>query len=473
MKGRQQRTIQLFVMMIDLLVVAAAWIMSYYIRFYTGIEAPLGIPPEILYFKLIPFIMGIWWLVFYFTGSFRRAAYSRRSSLFELFDILQACLLSTLCLIAFTFFYEEYRYSRLTLLVFAVLCPTAVWIGRRLFRRGLGYYRLRCPTRRILLIATIDRIDEALLNLQTESVEKIEVERILLIDAENESIPDSIAQEERSVPVDRLPVHWSQYLSKLDIQSITIHIPNRCYGFLDEHLQLLANQVPDIRIIPDIARYTKLQAGVDLIGNVPVIHLHDSPLTGFNIALKRAFDIVGSACAILVFLPVMALIAILVPISSPGPILYRQERMGLDGRRFNCLKFRSMPVDSERSTGAIWAKPGDGRATRFGSFLRRTSLDELPQLINVLRGDMSLVGPRPERPVFVEEFRHNVPGYMLRHKVKTGITGWAQVNGWRGSTSIHKRIECDLYYIQNWSLWLDIKILLLTVEEVFTGRNAY
>jgi lipopolysaccharide/colanic/teichoic acid biosynthesis glycosyltransferase len=147
--------------------------------------------------------------------------------------------------------------------------------------------------------------------------------------------------------------------------------------------------------------------------------------------------------------------------------------MGLDGVRFNCLKFRSMPVDAEQHTGAIWAKPGDQRATRLGSFLRRTSLDELPQFFNVLRGDMSLVGPRPERPVFVDRFRKEVPGYMLRHKVKTGITGWAQVNGWRGSTSIEKRIECDLFYIQNWSLWLDIKILFLTLDEVIRGRNAY
>jgi lipopolysaccharide/colanic/teichoic acid biosynthesis glycosyltransferase len=147
--------------------------------------------------------------------------------------------------------------------------------------------------------------------------------------------------------------------------------------------------------------------------------------------------------------------------------------MGLDGKKFYCLKFRSMPTNSEAATGAVWAQPGDQRATKLGAFIRRTSLDELPQLFNVLRGDMSLVGPRPERPIFVDEFRKQVPGYMLRHKVKTGITGWAQVNGWRGCTSIQKRIECDLYYIQHWSLWFDLKILLLTIEEVLTGKNAY
>ncbi|RYZ84031.1 MAG: exopolysaccharide biosynthesis polyprenyl glycosylphosphotransferase, partial [Proteobacteria bacterium] len=184
-------------------------------------------------------------------------------------------------------------------------------------------------------------------------------------------------------------------------------------------------------------------------------------------------DMLGAAFALIVFSPIMAAIAISIRLTSPGPIFYRQERMGMDGSSFQCLKFRSMPVDVEKNTGAIWAQAGDNRATPLGNFLRRTSLDELPQFINVLLGDMSLVGPRPERPVFVKQFRQEISGYMLRHKVKTGITGWAQVNGWRGSTSLEKRIECDLYYIQNWSLWLDIKILFMTVDEVLRGKNAY
>ncbi|MDA9951686.1 sugar transferase, partial [Oligoflexaceae bacterium] len=140
---------------------------------------------------------------------------------------------------------------------------------------------------------------------------------------------------------------------------------------------------------------------------------------------------------------------------------------------FTMLKFRSMPVDAEKGSGAVWAQKGDGRATGVGKFLRKSSLDELPQLLNILRGEMSLVGPRPERPVFVDEFRQNIPGYMLRHKVKAGLTGWAQINGWRGNTSLEKRIECDLYYIQNWSVWLDIRIMLLTLIKGFFSKNAY
>ena len=169
----------------------------------------------------------------------------------------------------------------------------------------------------------------------------------------------------------------------------------------------------------------------------------------------------------------MLAIALAIKLTSPGPVLYRQERMGLDGRRFRMLKFRSMVADAETTTGPRWAVPDDPRRTGLGSWLRRSSLDELPQLFNVLRGEMSLVGPRPERPSFVENFRHRVPRYMLRHKVKAGITGWAQINGWRGNTSIEKRIEYDLYYIERWSLGFDLKILVQTLWLGFHNRNAY
>lgn len=171
--------------------------------------------------------------------------------------------------------------------------------------------------------------------------------------------------------------------------------------------------------------------------------------------------------------PLLLLTVVLVKFTSPGPVFYRQERMGLDGGTFSMWKFRSMKLNAEEKTGAVWAKENDDRRTWIGSILRSTSIDELPQLWNVLIGDMSLVGPRPERPIFVDKFRYEIPNYMIRHRVKTGITGWAQVNGWRGDTSLEKRIECDIFYIRNWSLWFDFKILLLTVFKGFVNRNAY
>jgi Undecaprenyl-phosphate glucose phosphotransferase len=206
---------------------------------------------------------------------------------------------------------------------------------------------------------------------------------------------------------------------------------------------------------------------------LPVVNLNDSPLDGWGSVAKRATDMVVSGFALIVLSPVLVFIALAVRLTSRGPIFFKQERMGMDGRTFPMLKFRSMKVDAEEKTGAVWARPNDDRRTPIGTLLRATSLDELPQLWNILRGDMSLVGPRPERPVFVSQFRREIPHYMLRHKVKAGLTGWAQVNGWRGDTSLSKRIECDLFYIRNWSYFFDLKIILLTFWRGFVNKNAY
>jgi exopolysaccharide biosynthesis polyprenyl glycosylphosphotransferase len=215
-----------------------------------------------------------------------------------------------------------------------------------------------------------------------------------------------------------------------------------------------------------------LRAAVEELEGLPVISLHQSPITGWNRVVKRGTDILFSGLGLIVLSPLFGLIAWLVRATSPGPVFYHQERMGLDGRSFEMYKFRSMRRDAEAESGPVWAPAGDRRRTRLGRILRRYSLDELPQLWNVLKGDMSMVGPRPERPFFVHQFKTLIPQYMLRHKVKSGLTGWAQVNGLRGNTSLEKRIEYDLYYIQNWSLALDVKILLLTLYRSWQHRHA-
>ena len=204
-----------------------------------------------------------------------------------------------------------------------------------------------------------------------------------------------------------------------------------------------------------------------------MLSLRDPALYGWNRALKRGFDAAGSAALLVLLTPVLAILAVLIRWFDGRPIFFRQERMGLDGRRFRLLKFRTMGVGAESETGPVWAVPDDPRRTRVGAVLRRFSLDELPQLWNVLKGEMSLVGPRPERPVFIEEFRRQVPQYFLRHKVKAGITGWAQVNGWRCNTPVATRTEYDLYYIEHWSLALDLKILWWTLWQGLVNRNAY
>jgi Undecaprenyl-phosphate glucose phosphotransferase len=222
--------------------------------------------------------------------------------------------------------------------------------------------------------------------------------------------------------------------------------------------------------VPNLAGLSLTTSNLD---GLPVVGLRESPHFGLNVVVKRAMDIVLSLVGIILLSPLLGLIALSVKLTSPGPIFYRQERCGLNGRSFFMLKFRSMRVDAEKQTGAVWARKDDDRRTRFGTFLRRTSLDELPQLINVLMGDMSLVGPRPERPVFIHRFKKTIPNYMARHSVKAGITGWAQVNGWRGDTSLRKRLQYDLYYITHWTPWLDFRIMWMTLFHGLVHRNAY
>jgi len=225
--------------------------------------------------------------------------------------------------------------------------------------------------------------------------------------------------------------------------------------------------------VPDLLQVIALRARLEDLDGVPVININEPSLQGVNALIKRAIDIVLSSIALVVFAAPIALIAALVRLTSKGPAFFRQERMGLDGKPFSIVKFRSMHDEAERETGPVWTQRDDPRVTALGRFLRRSNLDELPQLWNVFRGDMSIVGPRPERPHFVEQFKHRIPQYMLRHKVKSGLTGWAQVNGWRGNTALDKRIEYDLYYIENWSVRLDLKIMWLTVVKGFFHKHAY
>jgi Undecaprenyl-phosphate glucose phosphotransferase len=239
-------------------------------------------------------------------------------------------------------------------------------------------------------------------------------------------------------------------------------------------MEIASREVIDVKVVPDLLQFIALRARLEDLDGLPIINVNDVPLQGFNTIVKRAIDIALSAVTLLLLAIPLGIIAVVVKRTSPGAVFYRQDRMGLDGKAFRVYKFRSMYEGAEDSTGPVWARKDDPRATPIGRWLRRLDLDELPQFWNVLKGDMSIVGPRPERPFFVEQFKHRIPQYMLRHKVKSGITGWAQVNGWRGNTSLEKRIEYDLYYIENWSVTLDLKIMWLTlVRGLFQRGIAY
>jgi len=262
-------------------------------------------------------------------------------------------------------------------------------------------------------------------------------------------------------------------ISEDDVTEVWITLPLNQEALLQDLTKRLQTLAISIRYVPDLFGMSLLNHSVTEVAGLPVLNLSVSPMSGFNRILKAVEDYILSSLILLAAGPLMLAISILVKLSSKGPVLFRQVRVGWNGQNFTMYKFRSMPVDVENETGPVWAKKGEERATWIGGILRKTSLDELPQFINVLKGEMSIVGPRPERPKFVERFKNEIPGYMKKHLVKAGITGWAQVNGLRGDTDLEKRIEYDLYYIENWSVWFDLKIILLTLFKGFLNKHAY
>ena len=446
---------------VDLVIIAACWVLAYVVRFWVFRAAV--IPPfEGYALQLVP-ILVVWGFAFRAFDLYRPNRLGSRVS--EWFDVAKGSTLGVLVLVAvMTFAFRGYDYSRIVILLFWVESIVAASLSRALFREGLRLARRHGYNQRYaLVVGGGEPAAEVLRVLRRRADVGI---RVLGLLSDKREVPDNVRWlggiEDIRAALDRQPV---------DI--VFIALPHADYSRLTTVLSGIGDDPVAIHLVPDVFGLASLRGGVEEFETVPFIHLRESPLYGWNRVLKRAFDLVFGALTLVLLAPAMLAVVAALKLTSPGPVLYRQERMGVDGRRFRMLKFRTMRVDAEAETGPVWTRPDDPRRTRVGAFLRRTSLDELPQLFNVLRGEMSLVGPRPERPSFVEEFRRRVPGYMLRHKVKAGITGWAQVNGWRGNTSIEKRIECDLYYIERWSLGFDLKILIQTLWYGLRNRNAY
>lgn len=452
--------------LVDATIIVLAWLASYWLRFsWPIIPVTKGFPAFSAYAALTPFVALLWLAVF---GTLRVYQFSRSfGAVKEMQVLLKAHGLALLLFVTLTYLFEAYKYSRLVTLYFGVLAGVGLVIMRLLVRSAFRALRLRGFNQRHIVIAgegpTVERLIERIdgfpeLGLQVRGI---------------------VTHEgSTAVGVGGKPVlgHFGQIAELIEhvkADEVLISVPWSQQDEVSRLLDLLKDETVDVRLVPDVHAYVTLGCEVEDFDGVPVVRINDSPLIGWYAAAKRLTDIVVAALALILLSPLLLAIALLVRLSSPGPILYKQERMGLDGRTFQMLKFRSMRVDAEATTGAVWARESDDRRTLLGTLLRKSSLDELPQLWNVLRGEMSLVGPRPERPVFVHQFRREIPHYMLRHKVKAGITGWAQVNGWRGNTSLRRRIECDLYYIQNWSYALDLKILTLTLWKGFVNKNAY
>jgi Undecaprenyl-phosphate glucose phosphotransferase len=451
----------------DTLVITFSWLAAYFVRFKLDIiPVDQGIPQISQYVTLLLPILIIFLFNIKVCGLYEPLG--GRSYLIEYYNIGKVTFISVLMLAAVSFFYRGASYSRMVVLIFWALVTLAMIFSHMMVRQALMVMRRKGLNLSNVLIIGAGQLGQMV-------AEKIDLHPEVGFNVAGylTDHPGKVDNIFKGHKVLGLIQDVPRYIRELKINQLYVALPLDKQDRLEQVLKNLGEETVDIKVVPDLLRFMNVQSGVEDFDGLPIVNLNSSPLYGWNVVMKRLTDIVISSVAIIVFAPVMALIAVWIKFESKGPIIFRQERVGLDGHEFWMLKFRSMFTDAEKHTGPVWAKEGDDRCTRVGAILRRTSFDELPQLFNVLKGDMSLVGPRPERAVFVENFKKSIPHYMLRLKMKAGLTGWAQVNGWRGNTSLEKRIEYDLYYIKNWSLLFDMKIIIMTVWKGFISRHAY
>ncbi len=458
------RVLEQLMLVGDLLLVAACWLAAYGIRFYVaGPPSRHGTPPIEPYLLMLLPILIVWGISFRAFDLYRPRRIGSRLS--EVTDIAKASTMGALVLVSvMNFFFREYDYSRVVIVYFWVLSIASVSFARYIFREVLRFARRHGHNQRYAVVVGGGELAAGVIQ-RLHGRPDIGLRLLGLVGDTKESAG--------GIPSLGGYADLRAVLDARQVDHVILALSHEDYGRLGGLLEAIGDEPVTIHVVPDLGRFTSLRGGVEEFEGLPFVHLRESPLHGWNQVAKRVFDVASSVTVLTALAPLLLAIAAAVKATSRGPILFGQERMGLDGQRFRMLKFRTMRLDAEAETGPVWAPPDDPRRTLIGTFLRRFSLDEMPQFINVLRGEMSVVGPRPERPVFVERFRQTVPGYMLRHKVKSGVTGWAQVHGLRGNTSLEKRIEYDLEYIERWSLWLDLKIIGLTVVRVLFDRNAY
>lgn len=474
----------------DLIVVSVAWIAAYWIRFRWGVlPVDKGVPPFVDYFRMLIFVWLIWAFVFKRFGLYMPMRRMKRFH--EVWLLLRANLFSILLIISFTYLFREKSvpFSRAVFVIFGVLSISLSIAARSSIRTVLRAFRRRgFNLRHVLIVGSGElagKVAKSYLEHPEYGVELIGCltrnqppvgARAQLRVVGGSHIPAEAAamlhEQQQTVPIIGIYEELPEIIESGRVDQVIVALPLEDNNLLKAVVASIGDSMVDVKIVPDLQGFIQLGAMVEDFEGLPMISIASTPLSGINRFTKRVFDMLLGTVLFVLALPLMLLIAAVVKLTSKGPVLFSQERVGLDGKTFSIYKFRTMAIDAE-AEGARFAVRGDPRVTGVGKLLRRTSMDELPQLWNVIRGDMSLVGPRPERPVFIDEFRQHIPKYMLRHKVQAGMTGWAQVNGWRGNTSIEKRIEHDLYYIENWSLLLDLKILARTFFATLSDRNAY
>jgi exopolysaccharide biosynthesis polyprenyl glycosylphosphotransferase len=453
----------------DLVMVVSAFYLAYWLRRTVSVPPPINIGPFSDYLGMMVIQVTTMFVVYFFS----RLYDVKRSMLRldEFYRIFAATSIGTISTIAFTTFL--FKNSRLELdfprvmVVYAwLLTIVLVTLGRTLLSLLRNLLRRRGRwVDRLLIVGTGD-VGRMIVQ-KVRQMPRLGYRVVGFVDGESPP-----GQQIMGIPVLGGVEDIPSLIDEHDIEEVIIGRPELSHQQVLTIISRCERGQVGIKIFPDLFQIIATELSIGDLGGLPLLSVRDIALRGWKLTLKRAVDLVGSALLLVILSPVLMLFAVIIKLDSPGPVFYAQERMGLDAKPFWCLKFRSMRADAEKD-GPGWTKENDPRVTRLGRFIRRFSIDELPQLINVFVGEMSLVGPRPERPIYVEQFRRSIPRYMDRHREKAGLTGWAQVNGLRGDTSIAERTKYDLWYIENWSLWLDFRILLRTFFAFLGDRHAY
>ncbi|HEV8211871.1 MAG TPA: undecaprenyl-phosphate glucose phosphotransferase [Vicinamibacterales bacterium] len=483
MVNRHNRLLVTFHVLSDAMLGVTAFIIAYELRFHSGFISRLipitkGMPPLQQYINVLPFIAILVPLGFQLQGLYRLRR--GRSRVDDFFAVFVGSILAVVFGIMATIYVQIYwasaaarqrgafEVSQPVWAIFLILNVALTFAARELVREVLERrWRAGIGLKRILIAGSgeLGRL------VADKIIEHRELGYQIVGFVDDKAAGDHLGY--RGLPLLGTIEEAADISAREGIHHLYVALPPEQHVRMLQLIESTSRECVDVKVVPDLLQVIALRARLEDLDGVPVININDVPLQGFNAIVKRGIDTAISSAMLLVLAIPLGLIAALIKLSSRGDVFYRQERMGLDGKPFMIYKFRSMYDDAEAETGPVFASEQDPRRTPLGRLLRRSNVDELPQLWNVLRGDMSIVGPRPERPLFVAQFKDKIPQYMLRHKVKAGITGWAQVNGWRGNTSIEKRIEYDLYYIENWSVRLDLKIMWLTLLRGFFHKHAY
>ena len=463
-----QKVFNRLMVVIDVGITAASFVLAYGFKFYILNDGPgIGVLPVGEYINLLPFVLPFYAVIYYACGVYAPKRTVRRR--FEIFGIIKANTIGIVALIiALYMIIREINFSR-SVIAFFYIFNVGITSGFRLaLRRGLRTIRRKGYNLKHILLVGYSRAAEEYIDRLTDNPQWGYVACGILDD----HIPAGTVYKGVKV-LGRLG-NLEVILPENRLDEIAISLSLQDYDHLEGIVATCEKSGVHTKFIPDYNSLIPSRPYTEDLMGLPVINIRYVPLTNTgNIIIKRIVDVCGAVFGMALTSPLMLLAALLIKLTSPGPVIFRQERVGLHNKPFYMYKFRTMERQVPGEEKKAWTVRNDPRVTPVGKFLRRTSLDELPQLFNILRGDMSLVGPRPERPLFVDKFKEEIPRYMVKHQVRPGLTGWAQVNGLRGDTSIRKRIEYDIYYIENWTVWFDLKIILMTFFTGFINKNAY